>query len=92
MFQFILLVISFVCGIIVGFFSFLVKNKVLKVFLYLFVTILYVILFYIINSGEIHLYNKVSLIFGYCFYYYYYVKFNVKLKKNTRKIKKLWYP
>jgi len=93
MFQFLLLAISFIFGIIVGFFSSLIKNKVIKILLYFLMTILYVILFYFLNNGEIHIYNKLLLILGYCFYYYvFYVKLNVKFHKITRKIKKVWYP
>lgn len=90
MFQFILLIMSFGYGIFVGLLVFLTKNKFIKLLEFIFMTILYVVIFYFINNGEIHLYNKLMLILGYCFYYYiFYVKLNVKLKKITRKIKKV---
>ena len=86
MFQLFLLFISFMYGVLVGFFSFLIKSKCWKVILLLVMTLIYLILFYILNNGEIHLYNKIMLIIGYVSYYLFGVKLNVKLKKNTRKI------
>jgi len=85
--QLILLLVSFLYGIIVGIFSFFLRNhKILKIFYYIFMTLIYVLIFYFLNDGEIHLYNKFLLILGFCFYYILVrVKLNVKLKKYTRK-------
>jgi len=89
MFQLLLLVISFIYGIIIGFFSiFFEKRKFLKILYFIFMTIVYVIMFYFINNGLIHFYNKLMLIFGYCIYYFFiYVKLNVKFRKIYRKKK-----
>lgn len=94
MFQLLLLVISFIYGIIFGFFSvFFEKRKCLKILYFIFMTIVYVIIFYFINNGLIHFYNKLMLIFGYCIYYFFiYVKLNVKFRKIYRKKKDMWYP
>jgi len=94
MFQLLLLVISFIYGIIIGFFSiFFEKRKFLKILYFIFMTIVYVIMFYFINNGLIHFYNKLMLIFGYCIYYFFiYVKLNVKFRKIYRKKKDMWYP
>lgn len=83
MFQLFLLVISFVYGIIVGLFSWILKNKkILKIFYFFVMTLIYVGIFYFLNDGEIHVYNKFMLILGFCFYYFLiHVKLNVKLKK-----------
>lgn len=94
MFQLLLLVISFIYGIIIGFFSIFFKNrKFLKILYFIFMTIIYVIMFYFINNGLIHFYNKLMLILGYCIYYFFiYVKLNVKFRKIYRKKKDMWYP
>jgi len=94
MFQLLLLVISFIYGIIIGFFSiFFKKRKILKILYFIFMTVIYVIMFYFINNGLIHFYNKLMLIFGYCIYYFFiYVKLNVKFRKIYRKKKDMWYP
>lgn len=81
--QLVLLIISFLYGFGVGVGSLLLRDrKFLKVFYYILVTLLFILLFYFVNDGEIHLYNKVMLILGFCFYYFFIsVKLNVKLRK-----------
>ena len=59
MFQLLLLSISFGYGFLVGLFNHILGNKnIFKILYFLIVTLVYVGLFYFINSGEIHLYNK----------------------------------
>ncbi len=91
MFQLFLLIVSFVYGIIVGLFSSLLKDKkILKIFSFIIMTIIYVGIFYFINNGKIHLYNKMMLILGFCVYYFLInVKLNVKLRKIYRNKKNM---
>ena len=87
MFQLFLLMGSLLYGFIVGFFNFLLKNhKVLKILCFFLETLVYIGLFYYINNGEIHLYNKLTLILGYSlFYAFLNVKLNIKFKRKNRK-------
>lgn len=87
MFQLLLLVISFGYGFLVAVFNYLIGNKnIFKIIYFFIVTLVYVGLFYFINNGNIHLYNKFSLILGYSLYYVLRnVKLNVKFKKKINK-------
>lgn len=87
MFQVLLLIISFVYGFLVALFNYLLKNRnFFKIIYFLVMTFIYVVLFYFINDGEIHLYNKFCLVLGYsCYYYLLNVKLNVKFKKKLKK-------
>ena len=87
MFQLLLLSLSFVYGFFVGMFSHLLTNKkFFRIIYFLIVTLIYVGIFYFINNGNIHLYNKVCLILGYSLYYFLVnVKLNVKFKKKLTK-------
>ena len=87
MFQLFLLIISFVYGFFVGLLNYLLNNKnIFKIIYFFIITLLYVGLFYFINNGEIHLYNKFCLVLGYALYYFLVnVNLNVKLKKKLKK-------
>lgn len=87
MFQLLLLIVSFVFGFFVGLFNHLLGNKnIFKIIYFFVVTLIYVGLFYFINNGDIHLYNKFCLILGYILYYFLLnVKLNVKYKKKITK-------
>ena len=87
MFQLFLLAISFGYGLVVALFSHLLRNKKILRIIYFFVmTLVYVGIFYFINNGEIHLYNKFCLIIGYSlFYVLLNVKLNVKYQKKLNK-------
>ena len=87
MFQLLLLIISFVYGFLVGLFNYFLRAKIfLKILYFFIVTLIYVGIFYFINNGEIHIYNKLCLILGYSIYYFLLnVKLNVKYRKMINK-------
>lgn len=69
--QLFLILISLVYGFVLAFIDCLIfkKNNVFKIIYFLVGTFIYIYIFYLLNSGEIHLYNKISLVLGYTIFY-----------------------
>ena len=81
--QLFFIVVSFLYGFIIALLHSLFFHKVSfwEILYFLAVTLGYVYIFYLINSGEIHIYNKVVLVLGYILFYY------LKKCKIKRKLK-----
>ena len=69
--QLIFILISFLYGFLIAIIHSCLfkKQNIWELLYFLVATLIYVYIFYLLNSGEIHIYNKFSLIGGYIVYY-----------------------